>query len=172
MTWGTYGNRLFAFREGRRTRRVDPLAVETSLLHSLGSSWWEDVGRLAAKPGDTLMGLDLQAWEEKHRLHRGRVLPALRAAFEAKPFDERAGTGLTDLEVQAVGEAFRYFCSDLATLARPFRECASHGLPYPRTPTYAEWVGLYLCRRAVSRERNTGTAEAVAVALLALKGAK
>lgn len=162
------GKRMFGLVT--RTTSVDVVAAEVVLRDRLGNDWWKVVGRLQDQPPADLIGVDLEAWHEKRRELAKKVLPAIRAAFNVEPYDEKTDTGLTDLEVRAAAGAFRAFCLDLADLATVFREAAAYGLPFPRQPTRAEWAGLYLCRRAVAADATRRLGESMAFALFGKKG--
>lgn len=152
---------------GGRLQRADPVAVEASLRKELGDGWWEEVGALADAPPAVLGGLALDGWVEKQRKRRATVLPHVRTALGAADFDAATGYGLTDGDAIATVLGFRVFCATLADAATPLRECARYGIEPSTAPTYAEWVGLYLCRRRVAFDRNRDAAKSIARSVMA-----
>lgn len=145
MLWNWFGlggrrNRraVFAYRDGTRGRRADPVAVEMALIAALGADWKGVLRKLDQGPARGLVGLQQDAAEAEWLALRARVLAAIDAAFGVSPYsyDPAAGRegGLTDGERFDLLTGYCEFCADLIEMARPFVSAQSRDSPSPESP--------------------------------------
>lgn len=163
--------RIFKYRDGaNRVLAADPVAVEGVLVSAVGEDWWTELGRLNDTPPAGLMGEHRAEWEQRTKSRRGKIAAAVRTALNLPAYHQKlAPHGLTDLSALGTGAGFRAFVGDLVELAKPFLEALKHDIPFHHAPTYAEWCGIYVCRRWVARERRKGLMDVAITAALTLK---
>ena len=122
---------VFRFRDGRRKRWADPLAVEASLIESLGRDWRQALADMAKPVPQGLVGEQREEAESRSEDLRRRVLTAAHRAFGTEPLSDRDGrmTGLTEVETFDLLGGFLRFCNDLVRLARPFASAQPRASP-------------------------------------------
>lgn len=132
--------RVFKYRDGARTRSVDPLAVERVMAEVAGTDWREQLRALAAGPAADL-GLvgELAASADADRAAtRRKLLQAVCAAFGVTEYTDHGGTapptGLTETELWELVGGYGRFCADLVRLAAPFASARSRASPSPGSP--------------------------------------
>lgn len=130
---------VFRFRDGTRSRYADPIAVERSLIESLGRDWRAVLRDLSKPVPAGLVGEQREEAEAKVEDLRLRVLRATHAAFGTHPLRDSDGrmTGLTEVEAFDLLGGFLRFCSDLVRLARPFASARSRASPGIASPPSA-----------------------------------
>lgn len=131
-------------------RSADPIAIEQSLIDSLGEDWRDKVDSLRTPKKQTQIvgaigdiATNIDANREKLRKD---VLAAIDKAFDVHPY---IGVGWPDpdgyptktphglLEPMRLGliDGYRLFCLDLVRAARPFTSAPSRASPSSDNPT-------------------------------------
>lgn len=139
---------IFKYNDGTMIRSADPIAIEQSLVDSLGEDWRDKVISLRTPKeaptgaiGDIATNID--ANREKLRKD---VLAAIDKAFDVHPY---VGVGWPDadgnptevahglLEPMRLGllTGYNLFCADLIRAARPFSSAPSRASPSSDNPT-------------------------------------
>lgn len=118
---------IFRFWDGRRTRAVDPLAVQRTLLAVEGFDPEND-----AKRADLVLKGGPGSDHPEALAALFRVVDATRRAFGVLPFREwgrwpfRRREGLTDAETLGLFAAFGGFLAELQEDARPLASSPGH----------------------------------------------
>lgn len=126
---------VFRFHDGERRRAVDPIVVEQVLTEKLGSDWLSKIDEVTKPMPDGLIGEEVIQWQAQRKELQDKILDAIDAAFEVKPFKD--GKGLTVAKRCGILAGFNRFCMDLVTLARPFAKPQSRDSPGPDNPPTA-----------------------------------
>lgn len=142
MFWNWFGFRgprsrrfIFTYRDGTRSRRADPVAVDRVLKRELGTDWYDVVRRLG-KPPAGLVGEQADAALVEWETSRVKVVNTVCTAFGVHPLTDK--DGLTEAELYGLLDGYIRFCSDLVELARPFPNARSRASPTPTPPPPAK----------------------------------
>lgn len=141
---------IFKYNDGTMIRSADPIAIEQSLIDSLGEDWRDKVISLRAPKQQTqVVGAigDIATNMDANREQlRKDVLAAIDRAFDVHPY---VGVGWPDMEGQPTETAhgllepmrlglltgYNLFCADLIRAARPFSSAPSRASPSSDNPT-------------------------------------
>lgn len=154
MFWNWFGFRnpdrgrfVFAYKDGTRDRRADPVAVERALTAALGDDW-RGVVRKLSRPASAmgLVGEQADAENAEWEATRVKVLTAVCAAFGVSTYSDGGGvgrpSGLTEVELWGLLEGYVRFCTDLVELAAPFGNARSRASPSPAARPPANGSGF------------------------------
>lgn len=139
---------IFHYHDGTNLRTADPVAIEQSLVDSLGEDWRERVDSLSKPPEKPVGAIGDIASDinTKREELRKDVLAAIDRAFNVHAYvgigwpDEEGyptttAHGLSDSMRFGLLTGFRLFCIDLIRASRPFSNAQSRASP--SSPTQA-----------------------------------
>lgn len=116
--WQSSRRKVFFYRAGTKSRRVDPLLV-VQQLNRVEPNWESLLGTIGSKVPDVL-GAEMRAKAEKDRNDAAaRLVEVSRTVFDMPPLGHD-GSGCTQEEVIGTITGFVLFMGRLAEAARPF----------------------------------------------------
>lgn len=144
MLWNWFGfgrggvprdRALFTYRDGRRIRRADPVAIEDVLIRHLGHDWHTAPDKLRAPLPLGVVGVAADEERNKRAELRRKITAAVCAAFDVKEagLDADAG-GLTVIELFGLLDGYSRFAAALLELSRPFVNAQPRASPSPEPP--------------------------------------
>ncbi len=124
--------RIYAYSDGRSTRKADPLALESAYFEALAS---QDQAGLSDQLRSPIRPIRAAA--------EARLLTAIRKAFGVVEFDERTGEGLPMAETFALSrEFFAWKARIRRKYRRDARDVAVYGFAPGRAVDYEMRCGL------------------------------
>lgn len=146
MFWNWFGLRrpkadpqrlLFTYWDGRDVRKKDPFEIEDGLTDALGYDWPEVVAELNVPDPPGLVGEAADQARDQRAEKRRRVLAAICAAFDVRPYTDRAEEdgkphGLNLIELFGLLAGYEKLAVQLLRASRPF--ASSQPRASPSTP--------------------------------------
>lgn len=141
---------IFTYDDGTTTRTADPIAIEQSLIDSLGEDWRDKADSLSAPKQQTqIVGAigDIATNMDANREQlRKDILAAIDKAFDVHPYvgigwpdtdgyPTKTPHGLMEPMRRGLLDGYRLFCIDLTRASRPFTTAQSRASPPSDNPT-------------------------------------
>lgn len=128
---------IFHYYDGTRKRSADPIAIELSLIESLGEDWQDQVTSLSKPIPFGAVGEAAEKLKTNRETLRKRVLNAIDVAFDVCAYSDNGGQGkafgLIDPMRFGLLNGYLLFCVDLVRLSRPFGNAQSRASPIPES---------------------------------------